>query len=323
MLYGMDQHEWDRIRTNLFPAALGAIPSWSCFPWHRGGNRQCDTHVPHSSQALAIDVFGTLGCLPAESRDVIAGDMADQLGLPDDGPWSVQLEWSDPANPLQEINQPTQVDAVLQSPKATVLVECKFTESNGGSCSQPVPRPSGANKGKRQCNGNYEPQVNPINGVEAHCALTGKGIRHWEHIPAIFGTRTDEILQPCPFTGPTYQWMRNLTTARAHAQTRSVKSGFLLVYVDGPNLHIAEMVRSGRWDAFTAGVNRGEVAVGHRDYQTLIARWIERTPQPWCADVLRGLQAWVAYKVSVVSDGRRFTQRGTASDATARQSLRH
>ena len=44
---------------NLFWAARPAVEPWDEFPWHHRSDGQCDRWKPHSSQALAIDVFGT------------------------------------------------------------------------------------------------------------------------------------------------------------------------------------------------------------------------------------------------------------------------
>lgn len=38
----------------------------------------------------------------------------------------------------------------------------------------------------KQYNSNYEMQENPLNRTSARCALTAKGIKHWELIPSVF-----------------------------------------------------------------------------------------------------------------------------------------
>ena len=40
------------VRKNIFPGAHDAV--WGAFPWHAGAAS------PHSSQALAVSVFGTI-----------------------------------------------------------------------------------------------------------------------------------------------------------------------------------------------------------------------------------------------------------------------
>ena len=56
--------------------------------------------------------------------------------LPIEGDWSVDLEWTDPENCMKEWRR-TQVDAVACNNKTVIFFECKFTERDGGGCSQP------------------------------------------------------------------------------------------------------------------------------------------------------------------------------------------
>lgn len=52
--------DFQAVRENLFPASLGAIEDWEAFPWHRDRTNRIQAHKAHSSQAIAIDVFGTI-----------------------------------------------------------------------------------------------------------------------------------------------------------------------------------------------------------------------------------------------------------------------
>src|SRR5688572_11963130 len=99
-----------RIEQNLYPAARRAIPLSEEFPWHCDDAGIIQTHKPHSSQALSIDVFGTLKMADEEVRSAALGAIAKELCLPLEGPWTIELEWRDPANLLGEKAQ-TQVDA--------------------------------------------------------------------------------------------------------------------------------------------------------------------------------------------------------------------
>jgi hypothetical protein len=92
----MDPELEETIKKNLFPASHAAIDDWEKFPWHRDRHGHIDTHKRHSSQALAIDVFGTIKA--STERDGILGALARQCGVPDDGPWTLCLEWIDPKN---------------------------------------------------------------------------------------------------------------------------------------------------------------------------------------------------------------------------------
>src|SRR5437870_2418057 len=118
---------------------------------------------------------------------------------------------------MKEITR-SQIDAVARSPKCLIFFECKFTEPDGGPCSQTQPLRKGPHKGTIQCNGNYEPQYNRVTGTKAWCPLTGKGIRYWEFVPKVFDVRSDMVITPCPFCGPWFQWMRNLTCCWLIAQ---------------------------------------------------------------------------------------------------------
>ncbi len=228
-----------KVEANLFPAARHAVVPWEKFPWHVDRNKVCDTWKPHSSQALAIDAFGTLKMLEQSQRDAIFDALCRKLSIPAAGPWQVHLEWSDPLNLLKE-PRPTQVDAVAEGRQSFILFEVKFTERKAGSCSQPP----------KQCNGNYKCQTNPENQVKARCALSGKDVHYWDFIPQVFRLSSSDNYEPCPFAGEEYQWMRNLVLSRAIAQARSIHSAFVIAYVDHPALHIPSYFRSTAWTEF-------------------------------------------------------------------------
>ena len=156
----------EEIKHNLFHGSHGAVRDWDAFPWHQGGG-VIHTTKPHSSQALAIDFFGTVMC--SADRTELLNAIADSLGLPSSKTRDLALEWQDPANLLNE-PRPTQVDAAALGSDSLILFECKFTET-GGACSQTAKR-----DGLRQCTGNYETQNNPVNKVTNRCALSGKDI---------------------------------------------------------------------------------------------------------------------------------------------------
>jgi hypothetical protein len=99
------------------------------FPWHRGA------HSRQSSQAVAIDVFETVKRLP--SRNQIVGAWAELFGLPvtlaDN--WTLTLEYRVPKALLGEPRE-SQIDVLAQSKSGILVFECKFTEADGGGCSQ-------------------------------------------------------------------------------------------------------------------------------------------------------------------------------------------
>ena len=197
------------LRGNIFDGAHAAIGDWHTFPWHRDKQGHVQADKPHSSQALAIDVFGAIGA--SNAKDAILDALAIEAGLPPGGPWKIELEWTDGQRLLRE-PRPTQVDALAIGANAIMVIECKFTEP-GGSCSQTRRIQTGPGAGQPQCTGRYELQVNARSGVRAHCALSGKGIRYWDFIPAIFDLDPAAAYAPCPFKEEGFQWMRNLPLA--------------------------------------------------------------------------------------------------------------
>lgn len=287
------------IANNIFWAAHPALEPWESFHWHppsTGG--ASDTYKEHSSQALAIDVFGTIKMSAA--RDAILAAVARQLDLPTGGPWTVDLEWSDAQNYLKE-RQPTWVDAVAQSPQALIFFECKFTEFDGGGCSQRLPIRTGSRRGVVQCNGSYAPQLNPANQLEAYCALSAKGIRYWDIIPAIFGLRNDLDHSPCPFAGPWFQWMRNLTVCYEAARQTGRQAAFVVAYADGPTLPMAARVKSADWARFRRTLRPGVITLRAMSTQSIVALAQAAAPED---AVMAELVAWVTNKIDGVCRAR-------------------
>lgn len=268
------------VEANLFPVALPAVEPWNAFGWHGP-----DTAHENSSQALAIDVFGTLQQAP--SRDVVLNALAEHIGLPIGGPWSVRLEWRDAVGNYLHESAITEVDVLLTSPHAVIYGECKFTEPGGSKCSKTKRRASGA-----QCNGHYAPQTNSYS-----CAYTAEGVRYWEVIPAAFDYANSVEYHPCPFAGEEFQWMRNITGAVEAARHSGKQAGFLLAYADGPNLPIARHLRNGRWQSFVNHMRPEAICVKAMSYQALLE--LAHTVAP--ADpVWPELTTWVERKITNV-----------------------
>ena len=273
----------EAVRENLFPASHSAIADWAAFPWHRDRTNRFQAHKVHSSQAIAIDVFGTLKM--STDRDRIFDAIAERAGVAPGGPWTITLEWTDTDRLLGE-PRPTQVDALAVGSKAALVIECKFTEP-GGQCSQTVALSSG----ERQCDGSYADQINPRNGVRAHCALTGKGIRYWDYIPQVFKLAPGADHSPCPFKGDTYQWMRNAVLAAAIGKHHSLEAVALAAFADHPGFPTAQKVKRGLVDPG----HSGRAAVTPISYQQIIAiaRQVGIDEELW-----GGLAAWVDYKIA-------------------------
>jgi len=211
--------------SNIFYGARPALGEVFSF-MHMNRTGVADADVPQSSQALALDVFGTLK--HCRSRDRICDQIAILLEVPNGGPWDIHLEYVDPDNILGEKQHQTQLDVVMFGSRSLIAMECKFAEKRLDPCGQT----GKTGKGLVQCNGNYETQTNPSNGRAALCALTGKKIRYWEYVPRVFRLSADEARRLCPFAGARYQWMRTLVTAYALAEKRGLTPAVGLVHVD-------------------------------------------------------------------------------------------
>ena len=282
------------IEANLFPAALPAVEPWDKFHWHGASGDSCDTYKEKSSQALSIDVFGTLHQSP--DRDAVLDQLAASLGLPAGGPWTVHLEWRDPHNTLKE-KQRTWVDAVARSPRSLIFFECKFTEPDGGGCGQVHPILTGRRKGHRQCNGAYVRQHEASDPIEQRCILALKGMRYWDLIPEVFGVNPERSYLPCPFAGPWFQWMRNLTTCLAVARAEGLRPAFLVVYADHPSLPMAQRVRQPAWRALTEAVYPQTIIFRALSFQSLLSLACGAAPgNPLWLE----LTAWVQRKLDAV-----------------------
>lgn len=272
--------KFEAIKANLFPASQSAIGDWASFRWHRDRHGKIDAHKAHSSQALAIDVFGAIKVSP--DRDQILAAIARKCGLPDDGPWTLELEWAAPHKLLGEPT-PTQVDAVAFGRNAVLVIECKFTEV-GGRCSQPVVTKTG----ERQCNRSYTMQRNPVNGKTDRCALIPKGVQYWKFIPTAFRLDADRDYSPCPFNGEAYQWMRNAVLAEALASAHGVAGAVVAAYADADKFSTAVKVRTGYFQQPDLSFRRLfpmtyqsiiALARSHSDNQCLwdeLGAWVER-----------------------------------------------
>lgn len=280
----------DAVQRNIFSGAHDAI--WQAFPWHKGAASS------HSSQALAVSVFGTAAVHP--ERQILINEMLhlmfrwDSQG--DDG-WRVELERDLPRSLLGE-RRPTQVDVLLQNKAIAVLLECKFTEVSGGPCSQTKPLSSGRHKGLIQCDGNYREQTNPVNGKTARCALSAKSIRYWKYIPKYFDLDRGKDYEPCPFAGPAYQYMRNTLAAGQWAKNHDQKrAAFGLVYVKGDAFPLANEVADpqSEWSQFTAHLRADSpLEIATVSYQSILDAWRRRLPKD---RVLAQLDDWVMERV--------------------------
>ncbi len=292
----LSESEIVAVERNLFPRVRPLVRSRLDFPWHRDRSGTITASLVQSSQALAVEFFGTIDAVG--SRDAILNAWRAELSLSVKGPWKIELEFPLPRDLLGE-SRPTQVDALARGDGGLILFECKFTEPDGGGCSQPIPLAEGAHKGIRQCDGNYVDQLNPVSGLRSRCALTGKGIRYWDLVPEVLDIDSASEHRPCPFAGGWYQWMRNLVAARALTHKCGVPAAFVVVYADGP-FPMARKVRTEEWAALIRLTEGRAVLFRAVSYQHLhsVAAAASSTPD---RPELDELSAWMGQKYKTVS----------------------
>lgn len=306
----MDQAIRTRLERNIFPAARQACEPWEKFPWHTWA------HVAHSSQALAIDVFGTIKT--SANRDTIFDALAQTMRLPTGGPWAITLEWTARPSLFKE-PRPTQVDVYVESPLAVILFECKFTEPDGVACSQTEKR-----DGATLCDGNYGKNSTHANEMTSRCVLSRKGIQYWDIIPKVFYLEAEADYQPCPFAGSAYQWMRNLVVAYKVGRQKNKQPAVVMVYADHPGLPMARKVRSRDWTAFTKTVRQDQVSLHVRSYQEILMLAQEITHQGSGEKTLwRELGEWVERKMLVIKGDRKNPKRKPSSYANTMAASRN
>jgi hypothetical protein len=184
----------------------------------------------NSSQALAQSVLGNLAvhnalhCL-SEITDEDSGEpLFGDAELVSDN-FVMEQEVTYLGEP-----RPTSLDGFI-SGKYQVAIECKFTESEVGSCSRPRLRPSEPNYEAEFCNGTFTKQ----RGRKERCALSEIGVLYWKYVPELFkwGTATD--ISPCPLYR-NYQLVRNVLAACVRSDgIVSPSNGHVVLVYDGRN----------------------------------------------------------------------------------------
>jgi hypothetical protein len=249
-----------QIKNNLFYRAQDAIENYHTFNWHCY-KKQIDTDKVNSSQALAIDFWGCLKL--SKFKD----ELINMLFCKDAINWKIDFEYIDPK--LLSEHTSTQVDVLLHCKTNAIIIESKFTERDGGACSQ-----VNLYKGVKQCNGNYEPQTNPYNNRTSSCALTGKGVGYWNFIEKITDFKSTERYSPCPFKKGEYQWMRNIAFASAYSTTYNVAVESYLVFLDSVKCSIARKVRGNSYLGALKGKVKDTVSFTPLSYNLMVTKCI-------------------------------------------------
>ena len=202
------QQEIDRL--------LALLPESDRHKWFRSMN---------SSQALAQSVLGNLaihGCLSGltELQD---DDGMMLLGKAQALSDNFAMEFK-----IDYLGEPrrTSLDGYLGG-DYRVAIECKFTESEVGTCSRPRLTPADSNYESEHCNGTYTKQ----RARNERCSLTEIGVLYWRYIPRLFRWNSEQDLVPCPLKA-NYQLVRNVLAVgvRPDGQVSSANGHVVLIY---------------------------------------------------------------------------------------------
>lgn len=195
---------------------LALLPESARQRWFRSMN---------SSQALAQSVLGNLAihrCLSSltelQDDDGIAL-LGKAQALSDNFVMEFNVDY------LEEPRR-TSLDGYLGG-DYRVAVECKFTESEVGTCSRPRLKPANSNYESDHCNGTYTKQ----RARRGRCSLTEIGVLYWRYVPQLFRWNSEQDLVPCPLNA-NYQLVRNILAigVRPDGQVSSAHGHVLLIY---------------------------------------------------------------------------------------------
>jgi len=199
---------------------LALVPEGEKHKWFRSMN---------SSQALAQSLFGNLAiygflsCL-SELKDDEGVELLGKAQISSD---NFAMEYK-----IKHLNEPrpTSLDGYI-SGDYQVGIECKFTETEIGTCSRPRLTPSDSNYENEHCNGTYSHQ----RARRERCSLTEIGVLYWRYIPYLFKWKNSNDIIPCP-VNKTYQLVRNILAISVKPDnTVSLDSGHVLLVYDERN----------------------------------------------------------------------------------------
>lgn len=185
----------------------------------------------NSSQALAQSAFANL---KHAGKLRLLDNILDEDGLPVFGNGSAQtpeMIMESPVTYLGELElRSTEIDVLLGKTYRT-CVECKFTESEVGSCSRPRLRRSDRGFRQDSCDGSFSRQQSR----RTRCSLTERGVRYWDYLPELLGWRSDVDHARCPLNS-TYQLVRNILAACVQSNGKlNLESGHAVLLYDGRN----------------------------------------------------------------------------------------
>lgn len=250
---------------------LKLVPPHARHMWFRSMN---------SSQALAQSVLGNLEirdqlhCLAALRSD----DGEPLLGRADASSSTFSMEHG--VNHLGEPRR-TSVDAFIGG-EYGVAIECKFTESEFGTCSRPRLTPQDSNYAVDYCIGAYTQQQ----GRTERCALSEIGVKYWHYIPQLFHWQNDTDLAPCPLHRH-YQLVRNVLAACVRPDGGiAPQGGHVLVIYDERNPAFCEGGRAWAEYAETRGALKDPALLRKCSWQHIAHHLRDNAILPWLTEAI-------------------------------------
>ncbi len=201
-------------------SVFALIPKEERHKWFRSMN---------SSQALAQSVLGILAIY--NHLDILTDILDDEGHLLLSGA-QVSLENFCMEFKVDYLGEPrrTSLDGFF-SGRQRIAIECKFTETEVGSCSRPTLKPKDSNYTTDFCEGSFTRQ----RSRKERCSLTEIGVRYWKYIPHLFNWRNDVDYNPCPLY-KNYQLVRNLLAISVQSEKSvSLENGHVLLIYDERN----------------------------------------------------------------------------------------
>lgn len=182
-----------------------------------------------SSQALAQSVLGNLAIY--NHLECLTGLKSDEghplLEKADLSPGNFSMEHK--INFLCE-PQRTSLDGYIAG-DYQIAIECKFTESEVGTCSRPRLALTASNYESEYCDGNYSYQMTRVE----RCSLTKIGVLYWRYVPSLFKWTNDIDHRPCPLRR-NYQLVRNILAVGVKVdETVSPHNGHVVLLYDDRN----------------------------------------------------------------------------------------
>jgi len=183
----------------------------------------------NSSQAVAQSVLGNLFIHKVMHY---LYELQDVAGIPLFGEAQKEPDSFKMEHKIDYLGEPrpTSLDGFLPG-EYQIAIECKFTETEFGTCSRTSLKTDDENYKRDHCDGTYSIQRER----KERCSLTEKHILYWCYVPTLFSWRRDSDLSPCPLNR-NYQLVRNILAAGVKPDGQvSTSFGHVVLIYDNRN----------------------------------------------------------------------------------------